>query len=218
MVCLSAAFYLSAAPEPAMEHPDAPAARATREAPVPPPPAPPPYVRVGEMPPPRIAELKNAVPCVEAEGDRYKGHETAAFKEDGREGVTLFNGCSTEIIIADVRASETSIAYTASLLPSRAVLRAPRNKEGKDLLVALSRDGARCDKEGPQGRICRMVALPPGRNMFFQIPFKQWFSIRLLDGRRIDGYLLEPFDPKAPPQPKETVKMPDKGFIFKRME
>lgn len=212
LVCLSAGLYLAAGSGAPKATPDTP----TREAPEAPPPPAAPYVSKN-LPPPKVSEIKNPAACFDVVGDRYRGKEVEAFGKDSRDGVTVYNGCKDDIVIVDVKTNDTSYSFVASALPVRAILRGSPAKQEKDQLLALSRSGARCDQEGTETRICRFVTLPSNHSMFFTIPYKHWFSIPLLDGRTIGGYLLEPVDPKAPPKPKEVPKMPDKGFKFRRL-
>lgn len=189
---------------------------ASGDAPVPPPLAPVPKGRLGL---PKITRLTKSVSCLSVEGDRYGGTEAARFRSSPREGVSVYNGCAEPVVVIDVKASDTSDAFVYSILPSRAVLIQPRSsKESrKDRLIALSRDGARCDETEEVGDICRFLPIPPKHAVFFSTPYAQWFSLRLKTGGALTGFLEEPVDPTAPPKPKTVPKMPEKGFKFRRV-
>lgn len=214
LVCLSAAVFLFAGNEPAQQKPEQ-AAAPLHEAPVAPPAPAAPAAK--KLQPAKVTGLKKPLGCIEVVGDRYEGGAMAGFGDSPRDGVTVFNGCKDAIVITDVKANSTSLAYVSSIFPARAVLRGPPRHKEQDVLVALSREGERCDLEGMEGRVCRFVPLPPRRSMFFSVPLKRYFSINFQNEGRVTGYLLEPIDPKNPP-PKETVKMPEKGFTFKRQD
>ena len=215
LLCLSAFFFFIET-----SGTDAPAVAQQRERerpdiPIPPPPA---YVPPAVMPPPKISKLNIPLLCLEVEGDRYGGELVNILGEAPREGIVIFNGCKDKLVLADVKASDTSASYVASLLPAKAVLIDPRapNLRQKDRLVTMTRGGPRCDGGQPIGETCRFLAVPPQQTVFISLPVKHWFSILIKDGKPATGFLMEPFDPEAPPKPREIPKMPEKGFTFKK--
>lgn len=172
----------------------------------------------GKLGLPKVTKLVNPMSCLSVEGDRYSGTEAPRFREAPREGVSVYNGCAQPVVIADVKTSDSSVAFAYSIFPSRAVVIQPRSREGarKDRLVVLSRNGKRCDEQADAAEdVCRFLPILPKQAVFFAAPYAHWFSLHFKAGEPLTGFLLEPVDPTAPPKPKTVPKTPDKGFKFK---
>lgn len=215
LLCLSAVFFFVEMPDDSEQVAVEKPGRERPEAPIPPPPA---YIPPAVLPPPLVSKLSNPLLCLEVEGDRYGGELKERFDEQPREGIVIFNGCAEPLVLADVKVNETSVAYVSSILPSTTILIDPRTPQlrEKDRMVTLTRGGTRCDGGEPVGATCRFLPVPPKQTVFISVPVKHWFSIWIKDGMPVTGFLMEPFDPKAPKKKPEIPKMPEKGFKFKK--